>query len=306
MYMDFLKRRPAGFQMGTWKHNLLPAKRGLRLWSLSVLIVLLIPAVLHAESLHIRAKSAIVMDMNDGRILFSKNPDQPMQPASITKVLSLYLVYEAMREVKVHPDDLVTISRKAGTTGGSRMRVRPGWQVPLEELIKGMAIASGNDASVAVAEYLAGDVDTFVDRMNRKAQQLEMVHSRFINPNGLPAKGQFTTARDILKLSQAYLRDFPESLSIHALPSFTFAGITRRNHNRLLIRCPDVDGLKTGYVCASGYHIVATAKRGDTRLIAVVMGSRSPGIRDRETKRLLDEGFRMTERAAFATRNRKG
>ncbi len=270
--------------------------RGMKKWLciLCCLSLVLAPGLLPAATLHVKAKSAILMDVNNGRILFSQNPDAPMQPASITKVLSLYLVYEALRDVKVRPHDMVRISQKAGTTGGSRMRVRPGWEVPLEELIKGMAISSGNDASVAVAEYLAGDVGTFVEKMNRKALELEMTHSHFQNPNGLPAEGQFTTARDILKLTQAYLRDFPQSLSVHSLKSFTFGGVTRRNHNRLLARFPDVDGLKTGFVCAAGYHIVATAKRGDMRLIAVVMGSRNPRIRDKETRKLLDAGFRMT------------
>lgn len=262
--------------------------------------LLLVPAALQASSLRIKATSAILLDATGGRILFSKNPDIPMQPASLAKILSLYLVQEALKEGKVHPGDRVKISEKASRTNGSRMRLRPGNDVSLEDLIKGMAIVSGNDASIAVAEHVGGDVDTFVKKMNGKAQELEMTHSRFQNPNGLPAENQFTTARDILNLTLAYLRVFPESMKIHSLRSFTFNGKTRRNKNSLLHCCPDVDGLKTGFVGESGYHIVATAKRGDTRLIAVVMGCRNSRTRTGDAMRLLKAGFRMVDRKTVA------
>ncbi|MDD2673034.1 MAG: D-alanyl-D-alanine carboxypeptidase [Syntrophales bacterium] len=240
----------------------------------------------------LKAKSAILMNMNSGAILYSQDADRRIQPASITKVLSLYLVHEAVSEERARMDDLVKVSRKAWRTGGSRMYIREGWKVPLEDLVKGMAVVSGNDACVAVAEHFGG-VELFVQEMNRKAREIGMTSSHFVNPNGLPAKGQFTTARDVLKLSKAYLTRFPESLSIHSMRYFTYGHVTQRNHNRLLQKCEDVDGLKTGYVRAAGYHIVATAKRGETRLIAVVMGTKNPRIRTVETRRLLDEGFRM-------------
>jgi D-alanyl-D-alanine carboxypeptidase len=262
------------------------------------LIMVLAPATLPAASLKMKAKSAILMDMTSGRILFSKYPDRPMQPASLTKILSLYLVHEAMKDMKVRPQDRVKVSENASNTGGSRMRLSPGSEVSLEELIKGMAIVSGNDASVAVAEYMGGDVDAFVDKMNEKARALKMTRSRFQNPNGLPAKNQFTTARDILKLSRAYLRDFPESTKIHSMRAFTFEGTTFRNRNNLLNDYPDVDGLKTGFVGRGGYHIVATAKRGDTRLIVVVMGCRNYRTRTREATNLLKAGFKMADREA--------
>jgi D-alanyl-D-alanine carboxypeptidase (penicillin-binding protein 5/6) len=259
------------------------------------IVALIVPRIVYAVvPIDLQAKSAILMNMNDGRILFSKNPDKPIQPASLTKVLSLYLVYEAINEGNAHLNDMVSISRNAWKTGGSKMFLKAGRQIPLEDLMKGMAIASGNDACVAVAEHFGG-VNRFVVRMNTKARQLGMTHSTFKNPNGLPAKGQITTARDVLLLSSKYLERFPEALSIHSMPYFTHDNITQINHNRLLQRYPDVDGLKTGFVSAAGFHVIATAKRGDIRLIAVVMGSRNPAIRTRETHLLLEEGFKMIE-----------
>jgi D-alanyl-D-alanine carboxypeptidase (penicillin-binding protein 5/6) len=260
------------------------------------LIILLLAADLSAaDRLQLTARSAILMDMTTGRILYTQNADAAIQPASITKVLTLYVADEAILEGKIHPRDRVKISRKAGRTGGSKMFLQAGSELPLEELLKGMAVVSANDASVAVAEYIAGDTETFVERMNRKARELGMERSYFRNPNGLPAKGQVTTAKDILILARAYLQRFPESLSIHSQQYFTYRDITQHNRNSLLHRYPNADGLKTGWVQKAGYHIVATAKRGDTRLIAVVMGAKNPKIRARETERLLDEGFRMIQ-----------
>lgn len=246
-----------------------------------------------ALALKLTVHSAILMDMTTGRILFSHNADGAIQPASITKILSLYLADEAIREGRVHPRDPVKISRKAGRTGGSKMFLQAGSEIPLEELLKGMAVVSANDASVAVAEYIGGDVEVFVERMNRKAKELGMTSSVFRNPNGLPAKGQVTTARDMLILAREYLQSFPESLNIHSQQYFTYREITQHNRNALLKRYPNADGLKTGWVHQAGYHIIATARRGNTRLIAVVMGAKNPKIRTRETEQLLDEGFRM-------------
>jgi len=246
-----------------------------------------------AGDLRLTVRSAILMDMTTGRILFTHNADAPLPPASITKVLSLYLADEAIRDGKVRPTDRVKISRKAGRTGGSKMFIQAGSEIPLEELLKGMAVVSANDASVAVAEYIGGNVEGFVEQMNRKAHELGMSRSVFKNPNGLPARGQFTTARDMMILASDYLRRFPESLDLHSQQYYTYHDITQRNRNSLLRHYPNADGLKTGWVVKAGYHIVATAKRGNTRLIAVVMGAKTPAIRARETEKLLDKGFRM-------------
>jgi D-alanyl-D-alanine carboxypeptidase (penicillin-binding protein 5/6) len=258
----------------------------LMIWILSVNLP-------EAEALKLTAHSAILMDMTTGRILFSHNEDGAIQPASITKILSLYLADEAIREGRVRSEDPVRISRKAGRTGGSKMFLEAGSEIPLEELIKGMAVVSANDASVAVAEYIGGDVEVFVELMNRKAKELGMTSSVFRNPSGLPAKGQVTTARDVLILARKYLLSFPESLNIHSQQYFTYREITQHNRNTLLRRYPNADGLKTGWVHKAGYHIIATARRSNTRLIAVIMGAKNPNIRTRETEQLLDEGFRL-------------
>jgi len=246
-----------------------------------------------ADQITIQAKSAILMNMNTGEVLFAQNPDRQIPPASLTKVLSLYLAHEAIRDGKTSPDAAIRISRRAGRTGGSKMFVRQGQQVRLSELMKGMAIVSGNDASVAVAEHIGGNVNLFVKQMNRKARELGMTNSYFKNPNGLPAKGQYTTARDVLALSRAYLRDFSDSLEMHSIIDYRYGNRTMHNHNHLIERVENVDGLKTGFIRAAGFHIIATAKRDDTRLIAIVMGARSRTIRDRETQKLLEEGFRI-------------
>jgi D-alanyl-D-alanine carboxypeptidase (penicillin-binding protein 5/6) len=246
-----------------------------------------------ASRIKLKAKSAILINDSTGKVLYAKNPDRPMQPASLTKILSLYLVQEAITEGKIQSTDRVRISMNAQITGGSSMYLVDETEVVLDDLIKGMAVVSANDASVAVAEHLGGSINSFVRMMNAKAKALGMKRSHFVNPNGLPARGQVTTARDILKLSRAYIRDFPEALQVHSMQEYTFANITQRNSNTLLGQCEDVDGLKTGFVRAAGFHLVATAKRGETRLIAVVMGEKNPRIRTRDTTRLLEHGFRV-------------
>jgi D-alanyl-D-alanine carboxypeptidase (penicillin-binding protein 5/6) len=243
-------------------------------------------------------RSAVVMDADTGRMLFTENADLPVAPASVTKVLSLYLTYEAISEGKVHLQDKVRVSKKAWRTRGSRMFLEPNSEPTLEDLITGVSVVSANDASVALAEYIGGDLDKFVDRMNAMARQLGMLHSRFKNPHGLPARGQMTTARDMAILARDYLRRFPQSLQIHSMQSYTYHNITQHNHNLLLKRYPGTDGIKTGFVHKSGYHLAATAVQGNTRLIVVVLGSRTPGIRLRETIRLFDEGFIKVQKEA--------
>jgi D-alanyl-D-alanine carboxypeptidase len=259
-----------------------------------------------APRIKLKAKSAILINDSTGRVLFTKNPDRPMQPASLTKILSLYLVHEAITQGKIHPTDMVKISIDAQITGGSSMYLVDETEVVLDDLIKGMAVVSANDACVAVAEYLGGSVNNFVKMMNAKAKALDMKRSHFVNANGLPARGQVTTARDILKLSRAYVRDFPEALQIHSMQEYTFANITQRNSNTLLGQCEDVDGLKTGFVRSAGFHLVATAKRGDTRLIAVVMGEKNRRIRARDTAKLLEQGFRLVAGKGKTTVSLKG
>ncbi len=246
-----------------------------------------------SKELYLNVKAAILVNMTTGQVYYEHNPDKTIAPASITKLLTLYLVREAMAQGRIASSTPIPVSSKAVTTGGSRMSLKRGEKVPLDELIKGISVVSANNACVAVAEYMGnGDPSRFVSEMNAKARKIGMTSSQFKNPNGLPASGQLSTARDIAKLSMSYLRTFPESLKVHSLTTHTYHGATHRNANSLLRTYKGVDGLKTGFVCASGYNITATAKRGNTRLVAVVLGAQNSGIRQRETAKLLDYGFK--------------
>ena len=240
----------------------------------------------------INAKAAILLEVSTGTVLFEQNADELIEPASFTKVLSLFLIFEALQRGNIHIQDEVFISDLAWRTKGSKMFVGVNTRVPLEELLKGIAVVSGNDACVAAAEHLSGSVEAFVDSMNRKAKQLGMDHSHFLNPHGLPAEGQITTARDMATLGAAYIRHFPEALRFHSMREYTYNNITQYNRNHLLNKDPSVDGLKTGFVDAAGYHLAATAQREGMRLLAVVMGAAYPRIREREAMKLLNFGFR--------------
>jgi D-alanyl-D-alanine carboxypeptidase (penicillin-binding protein 5/6) len=245
-----------------------------------------------AASGQINAKAAFLAEVSTGTLLLEQSPDEIIEPASFTKVLTLYLVFEALKQGVIHLTDEAWVSETAWRTGGSKMFVSVGSKVPLEELIKGIAVVSGNDACVAVAEHLQGSTEGFVDAMNRKAAELGMKNSHFLNPHGLPAEGQVTTARDMATLAVAYLQRFPEALRFHSMQEFTYNNITQHNRNRLLFKDAAVDGLKTGFVSAAGYHLTATSQREGMRLVAVVMGAATPGIREREAMRLLNYGFR--------------
>jgi serine-type D-Ala-D-Ala carboxypeptidase (penicillin-binding protein 5/6) len=241
----------------------------------------------------INATSALLLEVSSGITIFEQNADEPIEPASFTKILTLYLINEELKKGSVHLDDEVYISEQAWRTGGSKMFLKVGTSVPLREIIKGIAVVSGNDACVAAGEHFAGSLGAFVERMNKKSRELGMSGSRFSNPHGLPAEGQITTARDIGKMNLAYLRLFPESLQFHSMQDYSFSGITQPNRNRLLWSDSSVDGLKTGYVTASGYHLAATAEREGMRLLAVVMGASSAAAREREAMKLLNFGFRF-------------
>lgn len=250
-----------------------------------------------AQDILFNVQAAVLINMSTGQVYYEHNPDKAIQPASITKLLTLYLVREELAEGRLAMSTPIPVSSRAARTGGSRMRLRRGEKVPLGELIKGISVASANNACVAVAEYLGGgDPERFVSRMNDKARKIGMTGSVFKNPNGLPDRSQLSTARDIAKLSVKYLRTFPEALKVHSLKSHTFHGATHRNANSLLRNYKGADGLKTGFVCEAGYNITATAKRGETRLLAVVLGAQSASVRRKETRRLLDYGFRRAQR----------
>ncbi len=252
-----------------------------------------------AYAAKLAVKSAAVMDYSSGKILYEQDPYRKIPPASITKIMSMYLVWEALEQGRVKMSDKVKVSARADKTGGSTMNLKAGETVTIRELMDGMAVASGNDACIAIAEHFGG-VPKFVGMMNRKAKELGMIDTVFINPNGLPAEGQVTTARDMLKLAQSYLKRFPQALDIHSKRTITHNGRTRKNSNRLLGQYKGVDGIKTGWVNASGYNIVATAKRGNTRLIAVVLGGKTWKVRNLETRKALDLCFKETRGSMLA------
>jgi len=243
----------------------------------------------------IGAVAFIVMDHNSGAILAAKNEDERRAPASLTKLMTSYVVFQRIKEEFISLEDDVKISEKAWKTGGSRSFIEVGKMIKLKDLLRGMIVQSGNDASVALAEHVAGSEGTFVLFMNDYAEQLGMKNSRFENSSGLPHKDQYTTAKDIAILSSAMIRDFPDFYKWYSEKEFTYNNITQPNRNKLLWSDSTVDGLKTGYTQKAGYCLVTSAKRVGMRLISVVLGSESPTVRFTETEKLLDYGFRFFE-----------
>jgi D-alanyl-D-alanine carboxypeptidase (penicillin-binding protein 5/6) len=238
------------------------------------------------------AQSAVLIDANSGEFLYGQNPDERISPASFVKLITLLLIFDAVDQGQVLIEDKVWISEKAWRTGGSKMFVRQGNRVPLEELIKGIAVVSGNDACIAVAEFLQGNEQAFVVKMNERVQELHLENTQFQTVNGWPAPDQYTSARDMALIARVYVQEHPQAIKYHQLKDFTHENIRQKNRNGLLRRDPTVDGLKTGHTENAGYHLLATAKRGDQRFIAVVMGAKSEAIREREALRLLNYGFR--------------
>lgn len=245
-------------------------------------------------------RSAILYDLDNDAILFEQNADEPIPPASLTKVLSMFLALDHISAGHAAFDDTVRVSRAAARTGGSRMGLRNSERVPLEQLLMGMAVSSGNDASMAVAEFVGGSATAFVNMMNVKARLLGMRDSRFSNPHGLPARGQYTTARDMLTLSRAYLKAYPWALRFHNTQTLTHRGRVTWNKNPLLGRYPGADGLKTGWINASGYNLIFTARRGGKRLLAVILGAPDERMRGSEARRLLDAGFQVCDNQAVS------
>jgi len=241
------------------------------------------------------ANSYILVDFHSGHVLVENNPDMPVEPASITKVMTSYVVFTELAEGNIQLDDVVDVSENAWRTGGSRMFIEPGMEVTLEQLIRGMVIQSGNDASVALAEHLAGTEEAFAGLMNHYATQLGLENSHFTNATGLPHEDHYTTARDVAILSAALIRDFPDFYTLYSEKEYSFNNIRQHNRNNLLWRDPAVDGLKTGHTQAAGYCLAASAKRDGMRLISVVLGSSSESSRVAESQSLLNYGFRFFE-----------
>lgn len=243
----------------------------------------------------IKAKGFLLMDFNSGNILAEKNADQRMEPASLTKMLSAYVAAYEIANGNIKLSDQVTVSEKAWRMPGSRMFIEVGKKISVEALLQGVIIQSGNDATVALAEHLAGSEEAFAALMNQHAAQLGMVDSHFANSTGLPHAEHYTTPRDLARLARALIRDFPQHYAWYATKQFTYNNIKQYNRNKLLWRNKYVDGIKTGHTESAGYCLVASAIRDDMRLITVVLGTRSEAARAEESQKLLSYGFRFFE-----------
>lgn len=243
----------------------------------------------------VAATSYLLIDATTAKVLVEHNANEPVPPASLTKIMTTYLAAVELAAGRISLTDQVPVSVKAWQTGGSKMFIREGTTVALEDLLRGIIIQSGNDASVALAEHIAGSEGAFADMMNQQAQQLGMSNTQYQNATGLPAEGHFTTAWDMSLLTRAMIENFPDHYALYAEPSFEYNDINQPNRNRLLLRDRTVDGVKTGHTEAAGYCLVASALRSGMRLISVVMGTASDEARMRESQKLLSYGFRYFE-----------
>jgi fumarate hydratase subunit alpha len=260
-----------------------------------IIAILLLNALSAPASSGIEAKSAILMNTKSESVLFAQSEDVPIPPASLAKIMTMHIVMNDIDSGQASLSDMVKISRRAAIQPGSRMNLREGETVVMDELLKGVAVASGNDAAVAVAEHVAGSVEAFVKRMNAEAGALGMKSTIYRNPNGLPSKEQVTTARDTLTLTKNYIESHPDAMSYHKILEITHRGTTTTNKNPLLKTHPLVDGLKTGWIRASNHNLITTAKSGDIRLISVVLGAPTSRDLTDESAFLIDAGFRTVE-----------
>lgn len=252
----------------------------------------------------VAAEAYLLVDAHTGAVLVEHNADMPRPPASLVKMMTAYVMAGEIESGRVNADDMVTVSRNAWSqnpvfAGSSLMWIEPGKPVSIRDLEYGIIISSGNDATVAVAEHLAGSEAAFAEMMNSYAQSLGMSNSHFVNSHGLPAEGQVVTARDLATLGAAMINDFPEHYALYKEREFTYNDIRQYNRNSLLGEDSTVDGIKTGYTRESGYGLVASAERSGMRLISVVLGTRSPTVRKNETRGLLNYGFRFYETASL-------
>ena len=243
--------------------------------------------------------AAIVVDASTGEVLYQKNADSQRYPASISKVMTLYLTFEALATGRLHPNDRIVVSAHAASMAPSKLGLHPGESISVEDAIHAIAVHSANDMAVAMAEKIGGSESRFAAMMTLKARQLGMTNTNYDNASGLPDPRQISTARDIAILSRAVMRDFPQYYRYFSLQSFTYDGHVMTNHNRMLGRTPGVDGLKTGYIAASGFNLAASAVRDHHRLIVVVLGGSSTAARDAHVADLFDAGFEVLHKRAM-------
>ncbi|ARF49509.1 serine hydrolase [Pantoea stewartii] len=270
--------------------------------SLLLIAPMTVLAVQAPDAPQIDAKAWILIDYASGKVLTESNADQRLDPASLTKMMTSYVVGQAIKAGKIKPDDMVTVGQDAWATGNPKLRgsslmfLKPGDRIPVHELNKGIVIQSGNDACIALADYVAGSQDAFIGLMNNYVKALGLTNTHFMTVHGLDAEGQYSTARDMALLGQALIRDVPEEYALNKEKEFTFNHIRQMNRNRLLWSTNlNVDGIKTGHTSGAGNNLVASATEGDMRLISVVLGTASDAIRFRESEKLLTWGFRFFE-----------
>lgn len=243
----------------------------------------------------INARAYMLIDFHSGHILTQSHMSERMEPASLTKLMTAYVVFDEIRNGGIKLDDEVRISEKAWRMKGSRMFVEVNSLVPVKKLLLGMIVQSGNDASVALAEHTAGSEDSFVTLMNKHAERLGMKNTHFVNSTGWPDKDHYTTAEDLAILTRALIRDFPEHYALYKIKEFTYNKIPQFNRNRLLWLDERVDGVKTGHTDSAGYCLISSAKQGEMRLISIVLGTSSERARENESRKLLTYGFRFFE-----------
>lgn len=239
----------------------------------------------------IEARAWLLTDLLSGQTLAEQAPDARVEPASLTKLMTAYLVFTALKEGRLRPDQTLPVSERAWRAEGSRMFLDPRQPAKVDDLLKGVIVQSGNDACIVLAEAIAGSEEGFAAMMNAMAKRLGMHNTHFVNSTGLPHPQHYSTARDLTRLAAALIRDYPNYYTYYAIKEFTYNGITQPNRNRLLWLDPNVDGVKTGHTASAGYCLIASARRGERRLLSVVLGARSDNARAMESQRLLNYGF---------------
>jgi len=249
------------------------------------------------------AKAWLLLDMQSGQSLVEHNADRRIEPASLTKLMSAYLTFSALRQGRIKLTDTVPVSEKAWQAEGSRMFIEPNKPVIVADLLRGMIVQSGNDATIALAEAVGGSESGFVSMMNKEAQRLGMSNTHFVNATGLPDPQHYTTARDLARLAAAIVRDFPDYYPLYSIKEYTYNGITQANRNRLLWTDPTVDGMKTGHTQNAGYCLIASSHRGPRRLLSVVLGADSDSARAMESQRLLNYGFQFFDSVRLYAKN---
>lgn len=243
------------------------------------------------------ARAYVLRDFNSGQLLVSQKSSERIEPASLTKLMTAYLAFSAIKQGRLTLTQTLPVSEKAWRTEGSRMFIEPNKPVTVDELLRGMIVQSGNDACITLAEAVAGSEDSFASMMNQQAQRLGMSNTHFVNSTGLPHPQHYTTAQDLSLLAAAIVRDFPEFYPLYSIKEYRYNNITQPNRNRLLWQDPFVDGMKTGHTESAGYCLISSAKRGGMRLISVVLGTASDSARTMESQKLLNYGFQFFDSA---------